>query len=273
MRMRRPTTFSSTSDDNDYLIPSSFVNQNPSNIYKPLKKNSPVLTLAKLSFALLCGYQVLHMLTSSFWKDNKRASKRLYPIYESRNCAKVKNIDPVNYNLHWWENSSNALTKQGGRMDPKFIESNAPDSFEPPYEARQSGNRRGIFATRDIKKGEIIYGKTEQYGYFASGRAFQHFLKKLPSDSEACDFLYWARPLRNFGPKGQSAIVLAMDEYSFIKRGGPEKGNVGCIEGKDCRVDKYALRAIGRGEELFSEDEPFTFMAGADKDVWPDFGL
>ena len=122
----------------------------------------------------------------------------------------------------------------------------APPDFVPPTEAKETGDgvrrRRGVllFASKDIHKGAMIYGKTTNYAYFSSGYSFQRFLEDL-SDGEACDFMKFAWPQSGFGPNGESAIVAVMDYHSFMNDGVKATTNCGCIAGKDCMVSWHIL--------------------------------
>ena len=78
--------------------------------------------------------------------------------------------------------------------------SEAPPDFVPPFKAGQTsdGKGRGIFATLDIKKGEMIYGLSKNYIFFKSGNEFRRFLDAL-DDEKACDLMKFTWPQEGIG--------------------------------------------------------------------------
>lgn len=282
MRMRRPTHFSISESDN-FILPSSFSGANGDDRKgsKHSKQSnfsiskSALLTAAKVACAILIGYQIVLMVQpnnadAKFWKNNKPASSTLKQMYDSRKCD--ANDVPTLYFKAWWAKFYKNWKKHGGKGDPDFITSEAPSDFVPPTEPRDTndGQGRGVFATRDIKKGEMIYGKTTNLAYFSNGYSFQKFLEGLPTNFEACDFMKFAWPQSNFGPNGESAIVAVIDYHSVMKDGG-EAVNCGCIKGKQCMVDEYALRDIKKGEQIHCSYN--YHHAGIYQEGWKEFGL
>eukprot|EP00573_Skeletonema_grethae_P002392 CAMPEP_0201690020 /NCGR_PEP_ID=MMETSP0578-20130828/3526_1 /ASSEMBLY_ACC=CAM_ASM_000663 /TAXON_ID=267565 /ORGANISM="Skeletonema grethea, Strain CCMP 1804" /LENGTH=279 /DNA_ID=CAMNT_0048174865 /DNA_START=30 /DNA_END=869 /DNA_ORIENTATION=- len=278
--MRRPNHFNNRSN-NAVVLPSSYGAANGGertySKYSKRSNNAALLTLAKLACAILIGYQIalmVHPNDAKFWKNNKPATSTLKQIYEFRNCGKPSSSKTL-YFQAWWEKFYKTWKKHGGKGDPDFITSEAPSDFVPPTEPKDTndGTGRGVFATRDIKKGEMIYGKTTNLAYFASGYSFQNFLKDLKTNEEACDFMKFSWPQSNFGPNGESAIVAIMDYHSVMKDGG-EAVNCGCIRGKHCMVDEYALRDIKKGEQIHcSYNGDSSINDAINQEGWKEFGL
>jgi hypothetical protein len=218
-----------------------------------LGKRSIILTVARLTSyicVIIIGYLIA--LTSkpypylskdvnaNYWENRKPASSTLKQIYESRNCDEILKLPRPIYSKENWQKFYDIWKKHGGRGDPDFVTSDAPPDFVRPTEAGETddGKGRGVFATSDIKKGEMIYGQTTNYAYFSNGYSFQRFLEALTDDGEACDIMKFSWPQSGFGPNGETAIVCVMDENSFMNDGGAEKSNFGCIgeEEEDCSM-------------------------------------
>ncbi len=85
---------------------------------------------------------------------------------------------------------------QGGKDPSKYYlegderASLAPPDLIPPIKAGQTkdGKGRGIFATRDIKKGEMTYGGSRNYIFFRGGHEYRRYLDVF-DDETACDIM------------------------------------------------------------------------------------
>ena len=127
----------------------------------------------------------------------------LKQIYKARNCESYlaqinedgQRIDSKSLPLYTeeeWQQFRDLWREQGGhfpayRKNDKRL-SKAPPDFVPPFKAGQTtdGKGRGLFATRDIKKGEMTYGAWKNHVFFQSGNQFRRFLDAL-DDEKACD--------------------------------------------------------------------------------------
>mmetsp|Transcript_27992 Transcript_27992/g.66703 ORF Transcript_27992/g.66703 Transcript_27992/m.66703 type:complete len:146 (-) Transcript_27992:80-517(-) len=143
--------------------------------------------------------------------------------------------------------------------------------------ARQTadGKGRGVFATRDIAKGEMTYGGKDNYAFFSTGEAFRRFLGALP-DGEACDVIMWAWTQRvPVGRDFETLIAVLLDSNSLQNdaprngRKGQQVANTGCPAGKECAwFDEYALIDIREGDEFLCD-----YVEFAESDLWEEFGL
>ena len=121
---------------------------------------------------------------------------------------------------------------------------------------------RGAFATRDIRKGELIHAGLANYAIFRDGPSYRRFLGAL-SDEEACDVLLWTWT-QEVG--GVPTILLVLDDNSLQNSGThktgcpPERAPCGPFE-------EYALRDIKEGEELVCDYGEFA------ESLWGEFGL
>jgi hypothetical protein len=130
-------------------------------------------------------------LQLSLRKYDSNKPPTLKQIYESRNCESYlaqidedgERIDskslPI-YTDEQWQQFRNLWKEQGGKNAEEYYKksdkrrSKAPPDFIPPVKAGQTkdGKGRGIFAARDIKKGEMTYGLSKNYIFFKSGNEF-----------------------------------------------------------------------------------------------------
>lgn len=216
----------------------------------------------------------------------------LKQMYKSRNCesyftqitADGKRIDSTSlpiYTKKEWEYFRKVWRDQGGQDPSKLYKLNsrrrskAPPDFFPPFKAGQTkdGKGRGVFATRDIKKGELTYGGTKNYIFFNSGHDYRRFLDAL-DDEAACDIMKFTWPQWGIGRKGEAVIMGAMDDNAFMNDGGPERANTGCLHGKNCGMfDEYALRDIKEGEELLCDYGEFFSHNFLKFKLWKRFRL
>ena len=244
IKMRRPRNRTNSSNS---VLPLSSGNKTNSTRSISLHKRLTILTAAKLTCVIIIGYQIALMVKPNllkakevnYWENRKPASSTLKQIYESRNCDEILNSTRPIYSEAYWKKFHAIWKEKGGRIDPDFITSMAPPDFVRPTKAGETsdGKGRGVFAARDIKKGEMIYGQTTNYAYFSNGYGFQRFLEALTDDGEACDLMKFSWPQSNFGPNGESAILCVMDDHSLMNDGGSQS-NYGCIDGKYCMVSE-----------------------------------
>lgn len=123
------------------------------------------------------------------------------------------------------------------------------DGGPPPFYAGHTvdGKGRGIFASRDIKEGELTHdGARGSNVAFPDAASWRRFVFALPRN-RACDVIDWTWT-QQLADDGQYRIVSAMD-ISVLHNGG---------RGKDANVNPnsatsmkfYATRDIKKDEEL-----------------------
>lgn len=165
----------------------------------------------------------------------------LKQMYQSRNCDEIlKGARPL-YTKEQWQRFRDIWKLQGGKDPSKMYKRNdrrnskAPPDLVPPFYAAQTrnGRGRGVFASRDIKKGEMTYGGTKHYIFFYDGHSYRRFLEAL-TDEEACDIMKFTWPQHGIGPKGESVIWGPMDDMALQNHGGKKRANIGCPKGKHC---------------------------------------
>jgi len=214
-----------------------------------------------------------------------RASRRgrrgptLRQLERQRKCNAHDGGERPLYTDEDWERLRRLYREVGVGATVEFPEgaSAAPPGFVPPMVARQTadGKGRGVFATRDIAKGEMTYGGKDNYAFFSTGEAFRRFLGALP-DGEACDVIMWAWTQRvPVGRDFETLIAVLLDSNSLQNdaprngRKGQQVANTGCPAGKECAwFDEYALIDIREGDEFLCDYDDFF-----DADLWEEFGL
>jgi len=129
------------------------------------------------------------------------------------------------------------------------------------------GKGRGIFAAKDISKGQLAW-----YPYaavFYKAEDYRKFILGLEV-SMACDVLQWAYAAED--EETDYYVAVDLNDFTMCNDGGEEQGNIGCDEGDpamDCdESEGYILRAIKMGEELLCIYAHFS-----DEESWEEMGL
>ena len=122
----------------------------------------------------------------------------------------------------------------------------------PPFYAKSSnmGIRRGLFASRDMRKGEVVHDGTDSDVVFPDAMAYRRFVFALPRKA-ACAITEWtwAQRLEQNGPM---KIMLAINISAMLNTGlTPEEVNV--LPESSTSQLYYATRDIKRGEEILTD--------------------
>mmetsp|Transcript_9471 Transcript_9471/g.20446 ORF Transcript_9471/g.20446 Transcript_9471/m.20446 type:complete len:461 (+) Transcript_9471:31-1413(+) len=159
------------------------------------------------------------------------------------------------------------------------------ESYEPPLIPFQAGEKgRGLKASRNIAKGELVFKATNNTVVFTHGHTWRKFLfaiyERFGDDEEkgevdsftACDTLVWSwvQALEEDGPL---YIIADLDNGSLMNEGRFEEGweppNVRCgKEGEECELAYYAMVDIKEGEEILCDYREFALLS-----AWPAMGL
>ena len=126
----------------------------------------------------------------------------------------------------------------------------------PPYYADLSaGKGRGLFASRDIMKGELVdgvEGGTKSDMVFPSAEARVRYLLALP-EPMACDVLEWTytSQLVTGGP----SVLLWRSDISSLMNSAWDDDSDANVMPKDSKSSNvlYATRDITRGEEILMD--------------------
>ncbi|KAL9185179.1 hypothetical protein ACHAXT_002956 [Thalassiosira profunda] len=136
---------------------------------------------------------------------------------------------------------------------------NAASGEGPPYVAKLSpGKGRGLFASRDIRRGELvdgIEGGTRSDVIFPDLDAMRRYLLALPRGM-ACDVTEWSYAQRL--TKGGPTLLMTATDISILMNTAAESKdvNVGPKDGTSSVV-LYATRDITKGEEILMDYDVF----------------
>jgi len=117
----------------------------------------------------------------------------------------------------------------------------------PPYYAghTKDGKGRGLFASRDIKKGELVHDGTNNDNKFPDRKTYNHFVYDLPQKN-ACDMLYWC--WRQRLEKNGRRENLCTFNISSLMNGSTHDYN---IDPESTMSQKfYAVRDIKKNDEI-----------------------
>lgn len=120
----------------------------------------------------------------------------------------------------------------------------------PPFEVGYSeGKGRGLFATRDIKEGELVHDGTNSDVTFKSGISFKKYIWSMhmaAKDSIACETLYWCDTMKY---NGQFKIGLPPNISVFMNNGEPAN----TLPKTSTSLAMYATQDINEGEEILTD--------------------
>ena len=122
----------------------------------------------------------------------------------------------------------------------------------PPFyaESRNMGRRRGLFASRDMRKGEVVHDGTDSDVVFPDAMAYRRFVLALPRKA-ACDITEWTWTQR-LEQNGPMMIMLAINASAMLNTGlTPEEVNF--LPETSTSQLYYATRNIKRGEEILTD--------------------
>lgn len=122
----------------------------------------------------------------------------------------------------------------------------------PFYAAMAPGKGRGLFASRDIKKGELVHDGTKGDVPFPDAMSFRRFLHALPQKKQACDVMQWCwtQKLEAGGP---DVLLCELNIASLMNGGGGDKINVGPTNSTSRLF--YAKKDIEKGKEILMNYE------------------
>lgn len=117
----------------------------------------------------------------------------------------------------------------------------------PPFVANFSpGMGRGVFATRDIKKGELVHNGGRSAMVFNDAFAWRRFVFSLPRKM-ACDIAEWSWT-QKLSKYGRSQVLVDLNISAFFNSGWSERSNVG--PKINTSLNFHATEDIKKGAEL-----------------------
>ncbi|KAL7554848.1 hypothetical protein ACHAWF_018393 [Thalassiosira exigua] len=135
----------------------------------------------------------------------------------------------------------------------------------PPFRAgpAASGRGRGLIASKDIKKGEIVHDGSDGDVLFPDAASWRDFVFSLPRE-EACDAIDWTRTRKQ--KDGKHRIFSSLNLFALLQKGSGKNQNVGRKSSRSPKL--FALRDIQAGERLAT-----TSGHGQDEAAWEEVGL
>ena len=121
----------------------------------------------------------------------------------------------------------------------------------PPFYAELSkdGRGRGLFASRDIQKGELVHNGNQSDFIFPDAQAWRTFIFSLPR-KKACDMIDWTWTQKT-ELNGPFHIFSAMNISILLNDGDEDEQNV--MPKSDASSFMYATKDIKKGEELLTD--------------------
>lgn len=120
----------------------------------------------------------------------------------------------------------------------------------PPFYAKLTDGRgRGLFASRDIKKGELIHSGEHSDVIFPDSMAWRRFVFSLPKPF-ACDLSDWTWT-QQFKKNGQYHILTGPNISSLFNNG--RKDNVNALPESEISWTFHATRDIEKEEEILTD--------------------
>ena len=128
----------------------------------------------------------------------------------------------------------------------------------PYYADLSPGKGRGLFASRDIMKGELVdgvEGGTKSDMKFTTEEAMQRYLMALP-EPMACDVMEWTYTA-DLG-MGEKPVILCASDISSLMNTvrGNDQANVMPKDSSSSTL-LFAVRDIKKGEEILMDYEVF----------------
>mmetsp|Transcript_19948 Transcript_19948/g.34322 ORF Transcript_19948/g.34322 Transcript_19948/m.34322 type:complete len:265 (-) Transcript_19948:394-1188(-) len=120
------------------------------------------------------------------------------------------------------------------------------DNSPPPFYAKLSpGKGRGIFASRDIKKGELVHVGKNSAVIFPDAMAWRRFVFSLPRDM-ACNIAMWSWT-QKLPEEEEHHILVDLNISAFFNNGG-KHSNV--MPKSTTSLNFYAAHDIKKDTEL-----------------------
>ena len=117
----------------------------------------------------------------------------------------------------------------------------------PYYPQRSEGKGRGLFASRDIKKGELVQDGPNSYIVFPDAMSFRRLVFALPRKS-GCDITEWAWH-QQLSPTGPLTMLVDANIAAFMN--SSDDPNVAPKTDTETRF--YAVRDIKKDEEILQD--------------------
>ena len=134
---------------------------------------------------------------------------------QSRSCDIIFSSQRPLYSKDDWQYLRDLWSsQQEGTKQLKLEKTKKNTNFISPIQSGQTidGKGRGLFATRDIKKGEMIFNGELQLDNlikFTDGQSYRKFVYAIEDDGMACGVMLWTYP-------GRNNLIFQADESSLM---------------------------------------------------------
>jgi len=186
-------------------------------------------------------------------------------LWHHWDCDEIFKTPRPIHSKETWAHTRKVYQAVVGEEDSTVQDDEKVDGFHVPVVSKQSpGKGRGIYAGRDIKKGEIIWTGVNS-ARFRWGDDYREFLNSIEPHL-ACDVLQWAY-VQDMGDEDDDLrVTVDLDDGSFCNDGDGEP-NKGCdpdlADGYSggCKKNYFALRDIKEGEEFLCDYSSFAVQS------------
>jgi len=197
------------------------------------------------------------------------------PIITKRNWIYFRDL----YNQFLEENLH--IDGGNGNVDRTYYKVTEKVATHPVEGTFTTTKGRGLIASRDIKRGELIFTGTNNTIVFDTGHAWRKFLWYLyhapPTpdpypEGFACDIKSWSW-IQHMPNQQGLKIMVDIDESSLLNQpSSGERANIQCGKLDDkkkavCELDYYAKVDIKKGDEILCRYSDFA------EGGWHSFGL
>ena len=146
-----------------------------------------------------------------------------------------------------YTNAVNATATFDDPVPPTLGYTLNKQGHQPYYAKYSKGKGRGLFASRDIKKGELVHDGRRSDIIFPSAMAWRRYIFSLPRDF-ACDTTSWIWTQKD--ENGKFELRLSLNVAILMNSGGDDMSNT---NPKSSRSTEFlATQDIAKDEEILT---------------------
>ena len=137
---------------------------------------------------------------------------------------------------------------------------NFDNASPPPYYAGHGDRGRGLFASRDITKGELVHDGTKSDFVFPTGMSWRRLIFNLPQNA-ACDVIDWTWTQQT-EENGEYKLFAPINISGLFNCGNWNADTMNVNPESSYSSKFYALRDIMKGEELLTDYDVYDTVWG-----------
>ena len=168
------------------------------------------------------------------------------------------------YTLEYWQIMRNTYIQQVDNTyifdDPvpptKGYSLHVKGNTQPYYAAQSPGRGRGVFASRNIHKDELVHDGTKSDITFPDATSWRRFMFALPKKEIACDVTEWTWTQR-LQEKYSPMKIMTSFTISVLMNEGDTEEEVNALPESSISSSFYATREIHKGEEILTSYEMY----------------